>query len=159
MAVAFFMTAGPTPSQAADFEGIMGAHAVGVEDGGPGVPFFGWSTEAGDLRAPHFVGMHALQAIPLGLLALELLSGRVAVLRSVRVRFRLVLVGSSAFAALLGILTWQALAGESVIAPSGPILLAAAVAVVAAAGAAAAVLVAAHRRTAHEVGSAGGVRR
>lgn len=123
MAVAFFMTA-PTSYQLDDFEGIAGAHAVGVPDGGAGIPFFGWSTEGGDLRVPHFIGMHALQILPLTALALELLARRVPLLRDPRIRFAFVALASALFAAVLGILTWQALAGQPIIAPAGPILVA-----------------------------------
>ncbi|WP_205687368.1 hypothetical protein [Cellulomonas endophytica] len=147
MAVAVLMTM-PTLQQQADVAGIVGAHAVGVPDGGPGLPFLGWSTVAGDLRVPHFVGMHGLQAVPLGLLALELSMDRVPALRDVRVRTRLVLVGALTWGALTGVLTWQALSGQSVVRPAGAVGAAAVVVLVVAATATAGVILQGSRRRA-----------
>ncbi|KQQ00942.1 hypothetical protein ASG06_15295 [Rathayibacter sp. Leaf185] len=116
MALAFLMT-GPTASQLSDYRGIVGAHAVGVDDGGAGLPFLGWSTTGGDLRIPHFIGMHALQGLPLLAIALDRLAPRVRVLRDAATRLRLVAIASVAWAAVVALTCWQALRGQSIVTP------------------------------------------
>lgn len=130
-----FLMTRPTPEQRATMArgtvDVIGAHSVGVPDGGPSMPLTGWSTTGGDLRIPHFVGMHALQALPLLLLVLLALAPRCARLRHEGVRLRLVLVGAGGYAAVLGLVTWQALRGQPLTHPDGLTLGAAASVVVA----------------------------
>jgi hypothetical protein len=118
------------------FEGVVGAHSVGVPDGGPGMAITGWSTTGGDLRIPHFVGMHALQALPLFALLLGVLARRFGRLRPGVVRMRLVLVAGFGYAGLVALVTWQALRGQPLIHPDSWTLgaLAALIAAVALAG-------------------------
>ncbi|MFD9849981.1 hypothetical protein [Streptomyces parvus] len=133
-ALGFLMTLpSETPQAAGDLDAAdtMGAHSVGVPDGGPSMPLTGWSTTGGDLRAPHFVGMHALQLIPLLLIALVLLAPRFAPLRDAGVRLRLLRVAVGGYAALVALITWQALRGQPLIHPDA-ITLAAAGAILAA---------------------------
>lgn len=124
-------------------------HAVGVPDGGPGLPLLGWSTTGGDLRIGHFVGMHALQVLPLlaGLLSLRPRPFDAAL------RLRVVLVVAAAHAALVVLLTWQALRGQPLLSPDALTLTAAGVLVAATGGA---LLLAARRgvRTAAALGTA-----
>jgi hypothetical protein len=119
--LAFLMT-GPTPDQLDALQHDLtpdrvGAHSVGVPDGGPGMPVTGWSTTGGDLRIPHFVGIHALQVLPLVALLLAAASRRVSRLADAGVRTRLVLVAGVAYAGLTTLVTWQALRGQPLIHP------------------------------------------
>ena len=90
---------------------IIGAHTVGAPDGEPGLPGTGWSIEHGDLRVPHFIGLHALQVLPV--IALLLWRRRIEDRR----RVRLIVVAGGSYAALFLILIWQALRGQALVSP------------------------------------------
>jgi hypothetical protein len=120
MATAFFMVT-PTPEQTARIAGgygprIVGAHSVGVTDGGPGLPVLGWSIVGGDLRIAHFVGLHALQVLPFFGWLLTKRKGVLALL-SVSDRLALVWTAGAAYLGLVLMLTWQALRRQSVVHP------------------------------------------
>jgi hypothetical protein len=88
---------------------VAGAHTVGGPDGGPGLPGTGWSVEHGDLRVAHFLGLHALQVLPLVALVLRR--------RTDPSRVRMVLVAAASYALLFAVLIWQALRGQPLIHP------------------------------------------
>jgi hypothetical protein len=96
----------------ASFQGgymsAQSGHAVGVPDGGAGLPFVNWSTTGGDLRAAHFVGMHALQAIPLFAAMLIFLQKRFSTIRATA----LTIVFSILYFAAFSIVFLQALRGK-----------------------------------------------
>jgi hypothetical protein len=91
--------------KAHDSVAAIGGHTVGAPDGGPGIAGVGWSTEHGDLRVPHFLGMHGIQIIPLFAWLFA------------RRKTAAVVIASASYLALFGILMWQAFAGESIVAP------------------------------------------
>ncbi len=86
---------------------VAGAHTVGGPDGGPGLPGTGWSTQHGDVRIAHFIGLHAMQFLPI--VALLLASPRLRLREQMRVY--LVLIAAASYAALFVILLTQALRG------------------------------------------------
>ena len=112
-----FRMAQPTPDQRAPLHAaVLGAHAVGVPDGGPGLPVTHWSTTGGDLRVPHFLGLHALQALPLLALFVE---------RRRRGQARLVWAGAVVWLGLGAVTLVQALRGQPLLAPDTPTVLSA----------------------------------
>ncbi len=135
LALGFLMTT-PTDAQLAEqIADTVGAHSVGVPDGGPHLPVTGWSATGGDLRIAHFVGMHALQLLPLLALALAFAAARHGWAIGEAVRTRLVLVAGAGYAGLVALTAWQALRGQAVTSPDALTLgAAAALAVVVAAG-------------------------
>ena len=91
---------------------VIGGHTVGAPDGSEGVPGVGWSRHHGDLRIPHFFGMHALQILPiLGWLIARSRRGT-----------GLVFAAAASYVAFTGLLTWQALRGQSILEPDSTTL-------------------------------------
>lgn len=115
MAFGFLMT-NPTAQQMAAIDAgetvdFVGAHGVGVVDGGPGLPFVGWSTEGGDLRIGHFIGMHALQVLPFLAVGLRRRGG------SERRRRGTVRIAAAGYLGLTFLVTWQALRAQPLLRP------------------------------------------
>jgi hypothetical protein len=113
-----YLMTSPTALQMAGWQGgepisIIGAHSVGVPDGGPGLPVLNWSTTGGDLRVGHFIGMHALQIIPF----IAWFISRRRRLRAAQ-QVRLIWTAALGYLGLVILVTWQALRAEPLIAPS-----------------------------------------
>ena len=126
MGLGYLMTS-PTAIQMASWQAggevtSAGAHTVGLEDGGAGLPLLNWSTEGGDLRIGHFIGMHALQVIPLfGFFLIrrrrkESIQANLSTQTQAQ-ETKLVFTFSLTYLAFVLLVTWQALRGQSIIAP------------------------------------------
>jgi hypothetical protein len=91
-----------------------GGHTFGVKDGGPGLPLVNWSTQGGDMRPAHFVGMHALQLLPIfGFWLSRRPWPRVGVFE----RLVLLVACCGAYAGLILVLCFQALRAQPIIKP------------------------------------------
>ncbi len=101
---------------------MLGAHTVGsnsqTPDNGAGLPLLGWSTTHGDLRIGHFVGIHALQLIPLFGLWLARRRG----LEQAK-KLGLLWIGALGYLGLMLLVTWQALRGQPLLRPDSQTLL------------------------------------
>jgi len=153
MVVALWLStsSGATPRTVTDANGhqvsMIGAHGIGDPDGN-GLPITHWSTAGGDLRVPHFVGMHAIQVLLLIVGVLSVLATRTAWLRDDRVRARIVGAAVIGYTGVFAVLSWQAKRGQSVAHPDQATLIAfAGVAVLALVSATAAVVAARRQPT------------
>lgn len=85
-----------------------GGHSIGMADGGPGLPVLNWSVKAGDLRVPHFLGLHSLQIFPL--------MGHFLNRYKRWTKASYVVLAAAVYFALLLYLLWQAFHGKPLIA-------------------------------------------
>ncbi len=97
---------------------MVGGHGIGDPDGN-GMPLTHWSTTGGDLRVPHFAGLHAIHVLLLVVALLSLLATRHGWLRDERVRARLAGVAALGYTGVFTVLTWQAWRGQPVAHPDG----------------------------------------
>ncbi len=116
MVVALWLSnsSGATPRTVTDANGntvsMNGGHGIGDPDGN-GMFLTNWSTTGGDLRVPHFVGLHAIQVLLLITAILGVLATSHSWLRDERVRARLVGVAALGYTGVFAVLTWQAKRG------------------------------------------------
>jgi hypothetical protein len=130
---------------------MIGAHGIGDPDGN-GMPITHWSTTGGDLRVPHFIGMHAIQVLLLIVGVLSILATRMAWLHDDRVRARIVGAAAIGYTGVFAVLSWQAKRGQSVAHPDPATLIAFAAVAVLTLVLATAVVVAARRQPVRSVG-------
>jgi hypothetical protein len=89
--------------------GVMvaqGQSVVGVAPGGPGLPVLNWSTTGGDFRVAHFLGIHALQILPIAGWLIDRLKGLPR-----RAKPTAVVAVSAGYVLLMGFVFMQAMNG------------------------------------------------
>lgn len=110
----------PSPRTALDAAGgsveLTGGHGIG-DAGGHGMALTNWNADGGDIRVPHFVGLHGIHVLLLLAVLLGGLAARRAWLRDDKVRARLMTTAALAYTGVFGVAAWQAGRGQSVVRP------------------------------------------
>lgn len=96
---------------------LVGKHTVDADDGTGGMPVTDWSTVGGDLRIPHFLGLHGIQLLLLAAVLTAAAARKHAWLRPERTRAALIGVFAAGYVGLMAVTTWQALRGQPLIHP------------------------------------------
>ncbi|WP_243709252.1 hypothetical protein [Micromonospora sp. 15K316] len=155
MVVALWLSNSAGPRTVTDANGdpvsMNGGHGIGDPDGN-GMFLTHWSTTGGDLRVPHFVGLHAIQVLLFVAAILGVLATGRGWLRDERVRARLVRIAGLACTGVFAAVTWQAKRGIPVTSLDRQTLTAFAAVAVFTVVATAAVVVAARRGAAPPAG-------
>ncbi|WP_280481229.1 hypothetical protein [Nocardia cyriacigeorgica] len=84
---------------------------------GAGMPITHWSTVGGDLRIPHFLGLHGIQVLLAAVIVSAALAPHLPWLRSERTRTDLVGVLAVGYAGLFGLTFWQAMRAQPLLHP------------------------------------------
>ncbi|HZE40552.1 MAG TPA: hypothetical protein VE172_17255 [Stackebrandtia sp.] len=95
---------------------LFAGHTIGGPDG-HGIPLAHWSAVGGDLRVPHFFGLHGIHVMLGVVLLVTLLGRRREWLRHTGTRVWIVAVAAVGYAGFLSVITWQAVRGQSLIHP------------------------------------------
>jgi hypothetical protein len=95
---------------------LNAGHGVGDLDGN-GMFLTGWSTTGGDMRVPHFIGLHGIQVLIGVAMLLGFVAARRAWLRDERVRAAVVRWLSVGYLGVFATAVAQAVRGQSFIAP------------------------------------------
>jgi hypothetical protein len=109
-----FAMTGPKPGQIAAGGNTIGAHSVGGVDSSVGIPFLGWSTEYGDLRVAHFLGLHSLHVVPLVALLVVWLVNRETLRLTNQQQQRVTALSALAWGGLVATTLLQALRGVAI---------------------------------------------
>lgn len=100
---------------------LSAGHGVGDPDG-KGMLLTGWSVTGGDMRVPHFIGLHGIQVLIVASLVLGALAVRFAWLRGDRTRARIVHSLGLGYLGVFATTVWQAARGQSLVHPDAATL-------------------------------------